>query len=251
MVNRFVVESYPAFLLAWSGDWPGLVCGAPSEVALQNAMPRSIAEHAAWLASHGEAGPADLEWDVAATIDSRDAAPTEGDSFYVTDLDPLSPADFERFVRHARFSQEDLAASVAALPDLLLDWVPDGLALEHADPWAPDPRTIRGILTHALQLEVFYREGLHDGPAAGIFEQVQAPAEEQRRTLEILRDAARHDPDRVFHPIRPSASRTAPPPGDWTIRKALRRLISHNRAHAAEIVQRRTWVLLGPPNGPI
>jgi hypothetical protein len=32
-----------------------------------------------------------------------------------------------------------------------------------------------------------------------------------------------------------------------TIRKVLRRLISHDRDHAAEILQRRTWLLLGVP----
>ena len=115
----------------------------------------------------------------------------------------------------------------------LLDWLPEGLIAEHTDPWAPDVRTIRGILTHALQLEVFYREGLRSGPAAGIFGRVGSPAEETARTFEVIRAAADGGLDRVFHPLRYQPARGEVVPGDWTIRKVLRRLISHDRAHAA------------------
>ena len=105
-----------------------------------------------------------------------------------------------------------------------------------------------GVLTHTLQLEVFYREGLRDGRAAGIFEPVATAAEETERTRDVLaRVAAADELDRVFRPRRPSTSQGSEEPGEWTVRKTLRRLISHDRAHAAEITQRRTWVLLGVP----
>jgi hypothetical protein len=114
-----------------------------------------------------------------------------------------------------------------------------------ADPWAPDIRTIRGILKHALQLEVFYREGLTDGHAAGIFERIGEAESEHVSTLNRLRAAMAGDPVRVYHPIRPALGRTAQLPDEWTVRKVIRRVVSHNRAHAAEIVQRRTWVVVG------
>jgi hypothetical protein len=34
---------------------------------------------------------------------------------------------------------------------------------------------------------------------------------------------------------------------EWTVRKVARRIIAHERAHAAEVRQRLTWVLLGLP----
>jgi hypothetical protein len=141
-------------------------------------------------------------------------------------------------------SQEGLRLA-ANLPDELLDWLPHGVTAARADPWAPDIRTIRGILKHALQMEVFYREGLTDGPAAGIFERVGDAESEHVSTLKRLRAAMADGPARVYHPNRPDPGRTAKLPDEWTVRKVIRRVVSHNRAHAAEIVQRRTWVLVG------
>lgn len=247
MRHPFTLADYGEFVLAWADAWPGLLCGAPSRDALERRMPLAIAEYRHWLESNGEEGPLGDAWQVVASAPSYDADTTGGDPCYASDLQPLSAPDFERFLRHARLAQLELARA-ADLPDLLLDWQPEGLVVEDADPWAPDPRTIRGILTHALQLEVFYREGLRDGPAAGIFEPVEPTADELGRTLDALRRAATAGLDRVWHPVRPHPARPQPVvPGDWTIRKVLRRLISHDRDHAAEILQRRTWLLLGVP----
>jgi hypothetical protein len=33
----------------------------------------------------------------------------------------------------------------------------------------------------------------------------------------------------------------------WTVRKALRRIISHERFHTKEIEQQLAWLLVGPP----
>ena len=35
--------------------------------------------------------------------------------------------------------------------------------------------------------------------------------------------------------------------GEWTVRKALRRCIMHERAHLREIQQRLAWLVLGVP----
>ena len=49
---------------------------------------------------------------------------------------------------------------------------------------------------------------------------------------------------RVFAPQRPWQDGTE----RWTARKVVRRVISHERFHTAEIQQRLTWVLLGAPS---
>ena len=244
--HPFTVARYPGFLLAWSQDWPGLLSGAATHELLTESLPRALVEFRAWLESHGESGPEGVAWHTSETLDG--AAFDRRDACHPADRAPLSQAEFEQYLRHIQLAQDDLLKA-AALPAELLDWRPRGLAVENPDPWAPDARTIRGILIHALQFEIFYREGLRDGGAAGIFEPVASPPEETARTREVLATASVSDINRLFHPQRPHASLGLAEPGEWTVRKTLRRLISHNRAHAAEILQRRTWVLLGAPAG--
>ena len=240
-VHRFTLTPYPGFALAWSDEWPGMVAGARDAADLAWQVPLTIAEYRAWLERHGEDGPADGPWAPGAELRPGPVG-TDADPCYPADVAPLSRLGFDRFLRHSGLAQRDLARA-AALPDALLDWLPKGLTAEHADPWAPDPRTIRGIVTHALQLEVFYRDALRDGPAAGIFEPVGPVEAEQARTIEALQQAASGGLDRVFRPQRGSGSAA-----EWTLRKVFRRLISHNRQHAWEIEQRRSWVVLGVPS---
>jgi DinB family protein len=131
------------------------------------------------------------------------------------------------------------------LPDAVLDWVPPAAAFEKFDPWAPDVRTIRGLLRHVLQFEVYYRDGPRDGAAKGISEQTGDPPAEHARTVQLLRSLTDDGRSRLYRPLRPGQSA----PEEWTVRKMLRRTISHERAHTAEIQQRRTWLVLGVPGG--
>ena len=129
------------------------------------------------------------------------------------------------------------------MPDAVLDWVPPLSSVAQFDAWAPEARTIRGIVQHVLQLETYYRAGLADGASTGIFERVGTPQEERERTVALLRSLDDEARSRVYRPVRPGRST----PEDWTVRKVLRRIISHERHHTAEIAQRRAWLLLGVP----
>lgn len=241
MSEPFSLARYPGFTLAWADAWPGLVAGGSMESELAERIPLSLAEHRAWLNGHGTDGPAGEAWHVSESIPNAETAALGGEFCFAADRLPLTGAELSRAMEHARFAMEDLAHA-ADLPDVLLDWLPAGLKIEHADPWAPDVRTIRGILRHALQLEVYYRDGLRDGPAAGIFETVGTPRDEFELTRAAVERAAQ-EPGRIYAPARPGRNE----PDQWTLRKVVRRLISHHRAHTAEILQRRTWVLLGVP----
>jgi hypothetical protein len=106
-------------------------------------------------------------------------------------------------------------------------------------------RTIRDVARHVLELEVYYRSGLRDGPAAGIFEPVGAPAEEHAARSA----AARTGRGRTVTELL-AGQTGAERAREWTVRKVLARLISHERVHTAEIWQRRAWVLLGAPGSP-
>src|SRR5688500_287009 len=244
MTTRFTLVRYPGILLAWADDWPGLVCGAPTEDILSDSVPRSLFEFRSWLEAHGERGPEDVTWHTSESLDGADF--DARDACYGADLAPLSRPEFERYLRHVRFAQDDLLRA-AELPAALLDWRPEGMAVEHPDPWAPDARTIRGVLTHTLQLEVFYREGLKDGTAACIFEPVASAAEETARTRAILAGVAGNDLTRVFRPRSPSTSHCQPGQVAWTMRTALRLFFLQICAHAPAGTRLRIRILIGVP----
>ena len=225
---------------AWVHDLPGCVAGGADRAALESMLPVAIAEHVAWLREHGEPCDESTDWDIAEEIT---AGQHRQDFLFEGDRAPVSDADLERFLARAEFARADLLAALRGMPDAVVDWMPPETAFAMYDPWAPEPRSIRDLIRHVLQLELFYRGSLRDGPAPGIAERVGDPGDERRLTIEALRALSPDDRVRVFAPLHPGSGT----PGEWTLRKALRRMISHDRAHAAEIVQRRTWILLGPP----
>jgi predicted RNase H-like HicB family nuclease len=231
---------YGASPQAWVLDLPGCVAGGADRATLESMLPVAIAEHLAWLREHGEPCDESTRWEVAEELT---AGQHRQDFVFGGDRAPVSDADLDRYLARAEFARADLLAALRGVPDAVLNWAPPDTAFATYDAWAPEPRSIRDLLRHVLQLEVFYRGSLRDGTAPGIVERVGEPGDERRLTVEALRDLAPADRARVFGPLHPGSDT----PGEWTLRKVLRRMISHDRAHAAEIVQRRTWILLGPP----
>ena len=151
--------------------------------------------------------------------------------------------ELESLIRRLGYARAELLASIDGVADAVLDWEPPRSAFASFDAWAPEVRTIRGVARHVFQFEPYYRDGLRDGPAAGIYERVSDPATEHALTVERLRSLSAEERSRVWRPLRPGGSA----PEEWTVRKVVRRMVSHDRAHAAEIMQRRSWVLLGVP----
>jgi hypothetical protein len=233
---------YQDFVHAWVLDMPGCASGAATEEGLAEALALSAAEHRSWLARHGvivEPEP----FEVVEDVDGRLLGDTGGEFSFESDRGVLTAGDLERLLRLAARATEELVEAAARLPAEVLDWEPPESTLTHEpDPWSPGIRTAREVLRHALQLEVYYRGGLGAGAAPGIFEPVAAPLEEAARTQERLRAAflGGGGSTWVTRPGRSAAE-------EWTIRKVVRRLVAHHRTHAAEIDQRRTWVLLGAP----
>ncbi len=228
---------------AWILDLPGVVVGGESRLEIEALLPVVIAEHLTWLRGHGEAVDDAEGWEVVESHDS-DANASAGSEFcFVAERDPLPAHDLDRLIARMEFARTDLLSEVAALPDVLLDWTPPKAAMKHVDDWAPDVRSIRQVVEHVLQLEVYYMDGLRDGPAKGIFEAVSDPSAERSRTIQKLRSLSDEERSRSYRPVRPGRSVS----DEWTVRKVIRRIISHERAHAAEIRQRLTWLLLGVP----
>ncbi|MEX2245992.1 MAG: DinB family protein [Dehalococcoidia bacterium] len=237
------VTTYDGELLGWVLDLPGCIAAGRDLAGVEEKLPLVIAEYEGWLRSHGEAVGEASGWEIVQTVDATAFAATGGEFCLEEEYAPLGREELERHVRYLQHARSDLLRKIEHLPDAVLDWRPPNTAAEHIDPWAPDVRTIRGIVQHTLQLEVYYRESLHDGPAPGIFERVDDPQTELERTLDRIRSLTDGDLSRVFRPIHPGRTVAE----DWTLRKVLRRYISHERVHTAEIAQRHTWILLGVP----
>jgi predicted RNase H-like HicB family nuclease len=238
MSRRVGLVTDEAYVHAWVLDLPGCIVGGTNLSEVEQMLPVAIAEHVTWLRTHGEVIDASGTWAVAESIDSP-----PGDFCFAGDRAPLDSDELEVNIARMGYARADLLAELEPLPDVILDWEPPASAFASFDPWAPNVRTIRGLARHVFQFEIYYREGLRDGPAKGIFEDVTDPAADRSSTVAALRACTANDRVRIYRPLRPGQSVAE----EWTVRKVLRRIISHERAHAAEITQRRTWLLLGLP----
>lgn len=244
MKHRVGLVTYESQIHAWVLDLVGCIVGGRNVGELSQTLPLAIAEYATWSRGHGESVDDSCEWEIEEEVDGKRLTGTGGEFCFDADREPLPRAELEVAVARMEHSRADLLDAAAGLPDVVLDWTPPQSATASVDPWAPAIRTIREILTHVLQFEAYYRAGLCDGNAGGIFERVGEPAGERSQTLALLRALPDGERGRVYRPVRPSRHE----PEEWTVRKLLRRIISHERAHTAEIVQRRTWILLGVPH---
>lgn len=235
---------YDGFVHAWALDLPGCVAGATDVDALRGPLELALAEHIAWLRRHGTDVAHDTTWHIAEEIDGTALASTGGEYCFAADKAPLDEHELRAMLAHAANARDDLLDATAGLPEAVLDWDP-AIKVENGDPWAPEARTIRGIARHVLQLEIYYRDSLQDGAASGIFERVADADAEHRTTRALLERLGGDGRSRVYRPVHPGRAEGE----DWTVRKVLRRLISHERVHTAEVWQRRSWLLLGVPTG--
>lgn len=238
MKHKIGLVAYPEQVHAWVLDLPGCIAGGRSFSEAEAKIPLVIAGYVGWLRAHGEAVESPGGWEIVETVESP-----VGDFMFEAERAPLSRHELDALIRRTEFARAGLLAAVADVPDTVLDWEPPRSAFASFDAWAPEVRTIRGVFEHVLRFEAYYRDGLRDGRAAGIAERVGDPLSERARTVERLRALTDEVRRRVWRPVRPGQSTAE----EWTVRKVVRRIISHERAHAAEIVQRRTWVLLGVP----
>ena len=243
MTHQVGIVAYEGALNAWGLDLPGVVAWGGDLDELGAHLRLVLSDHLAWLRQHGEDAGDDVTWDAVETIDGTALAATGGEFCFAAERASLADAELERGITRMAFARDDVMAEVDGLPDAVLDWEPPLSSIALIDAWAPEARTIRGIVEHVLQLETYYRAGLADGRAAGIFERVGAPHEERENTVALLRSLDDDARSRSYFPVRPGRSA----PEEWTVRKVLRRIISHERHHAAEIAQRRAWLLLGVP----
>ena len=225
-------------------DLPGCAYAGDSAEHVRAMLPVVVAEFGAWLATHGEPVP-DHEVRFVEQIDADEAEGVEGEWIFEDDRLALDDGEVERSVRWMGYARADLLAAVDGVPDEILDWRPPATAMMRIDPWKPVPLTIREIVRDVVSAESYYRRGLSDGRVADEPADVaQEMALQRDRLVEMLRGLDGDARGRVYRPIRSWQNA----PEVWTARKVVRRVISHERFHTAEIRQRMSWLLLGVPS---
>jgi uncharacterized damage-inducible protein DinB len=228
---------------AWVFDLPGCWTVAPDVASIGPLLPVLIAEHLAWLRRHGEtAGEVSpIEVEVTEGVDAR----REAEFCFTADRAPVTAEEIETAIRRMGFARQELLDLVGELPDLVLDWRPPVSAAARIDSWAPQIRNIREILNHIASGDRYYRTAFQDEAAPPEpQEEIFDLALQRQRAINHLRLLAAEDCARTFRPRRRLRSEAE----EWTVRKALRRYICHERFHTAEIQQRRAWLVLGVPS---
>lgn len=239
MTHKIGVVRHEGSVHLWVLDLPGCIVAGGDVAEAEGKLGLAIAEHVGWLRAYGESIESDGAWQI---VETKNAV--AGDAAFESWRAAMEDAELASLVRRIGYARADLLASIDGVADEVLDWEPPRSAFATFDAWAPEVRTIRDVANHVFQFEPYYRDGLRDGPAAGIYERVSDPETEHALTVERLRSLSAEERSRVWRPLRPGGSA----PEEWTLRKVVRRMVAHDRAHAAEIWQRRSWVLLGVPS---
>lgn len=216
---------------------PGCAAGGASlDEAMVNVV-TAIGEYYDWLDRHGD--PAS-DGTSAITIElaeiSQGVGPFQrGDkaALFGPDREPLSREELETCLRYAGYSRRELLDLTRHLPDDILDWRYDG-----DGPHAHDAMTIREILRHTGNAEEWFASRLvhpdrlpvqwQDDQHLPVFEFLEM---ERRTVTALLRELTDDEREAVMYPTW----FTDHPDEPWTARKALRRLLEHEREHTRHV----------------
>lgn len=222
---RVSLEVGPWGTGAFAPDHPGCwVFGRTPERALgkERAIIRGWFD---WLRRHGEkvTEPDEIELEVAEMlrVDYNPVEAGKPEPLFWSEVPPISRADISRTLQLMEYSRADLLELVHGLDEEILKWQPPG-----------EPRTIENCLRHIAFVEPWYlsRLGIKlptDYPD-DVFEFLSYT---RRIVVESLRCFPKEKMAGVFQP------RDDPSPvcNLWTARKALRRLVDHERLHTRYI----------------
>lgn len=210
---------------------PGcIVIAKDRKEAIANA-PDAIREYFAWLGRHGEHArpPKKIAVRVAGVFRNGPFKRGGRAALLQPDRAPLTRADMQIFLRRASFSRADLLTLVRGLPNDVLDWKRE-----------KDSMSVREILRHVGNAEEWYvsrvvKPGTLPPEWKGddklpVFKFLAMERRTVVRRFHKLTDA---ELSGVFYPHR----WTAHPDEPWTARKALRRLLEHEREHLGHIRQ--------------
>ena len=131
---------------------------------------------------------------------------------FLTDYDALHSNEMETLFRWMAISRQQLMDMVKSLPEDAWNWKPDD-----------DTPSIRDILCHMAESDLWYTDRLKQWPEAPLFRL----AATRGVALERLRALTEAELGRV----------TIHEGDEWTPRKVMRRMLEHEREHIAQLRQ--------------
>lgn len=129
---------------------------------------------------------------------------------FLTDYDAIHPNEMETLFRWMAVSRQELMDLVKNLPEDAFQWKPDD-----------DIPTIRDILCHMAEADLWYTDRLKQWPEAPLFRLAAT------RGVALERLRALGDKDRARATIHEGE--------EWTPRKVVRRMLEHEREHIAQL----------------
>jgi len=234
---RVGIHKRPVGVDAWVLDLPGCrAIGRDLDEAL-GLVSVVIAEHVAWLESHGEKiDPYDVTFEVVEEVEA------EGEFCFEADGAALNLDELDVALRRSEYAFADLTALAMRLPGTVLDWRPPASAVK-IDSIYPDVRSIREMLAHASGSGGFFVRNVGDDTWSPPEADPTDIGRARRAGIERLRSLTDRERSTVYR--RPDPRRGGE--AAWSARKVLRRLINHERFHTKEIEQRLAWLLLALP----
>lgn len=222
--DAYLEETAEGAALALILDLPGCFAnGATRQAALDNLQHSSAAYHA-WLRQHDDYTP-DVRGPFVFTVKEVFQIAHEGNyeinSFFVPDAQPATDEDIEWALTLMGWQREDLLERVSELAEEILDWMP---------PYASDALSIRQILDHIAQAEVWYMGRLDEKPPSIVVANLPGS------TLDRLQRARQAAIMRIKSYPKEFRGKVFTHQGEqWSLRKVLRRAVWHERDHINQI----------------
>ena len=225
--EAYLENSDSGACMAHVPDLPGcFVAAADRERALAR-LPAAIQAYLAHLQTHGESWDMPQSIEVAVVEEKERSGPFHPDdraALFEHDRRPLSRDEIERYLDLAAYNRADLLALVRGLSNTMLAWRP-----------RPEAMSIGRILAHIGRAELWYISRITEVDASAP-DWRELPGRQfltlaRDMLVECFRGLSDEQLTAVTHPPISSGANREP----WTARKALRRMLEHEREHAAHI----------------
>jgi predicted RNase H-like HicB family nuclease/uncharacterized damage-inducible protein DinB len=220
----YLEEAPDGATLALILDLPGcFASGMNREEALAR-LQQAVADYHAWLRRHDDYTPevhGPFVFQVRETFQITYEGDYEINSFFAPDAEPASEEDIEWALALLGWQREDVLERVHGLSDEVLDWKP-----------ADDPGvlSVRQCLDHIAQAEVWYMGRLDERPPNIVVADLPGPTVDR---LQRVRQAAVMRVQTYPKELRGAIFTHQ---GErWSLRKALRRAVWHERDHLNQI----------------
>ena len=220
----YLEEAPGGATLALILDLPGCFANGASRQEALDHLQQALTNYHLWLRRHDDYTPevhGPFVFDTKETFQIIYEGEDEINSFFSPDALPATDEDIEWALALMGWQREDVLERVSDLSDEMLDWKP-----EHDQ----DALSIRQLLDHIAQAEIWYMGRLDEKPPRIVVAELPGP------TLERFQRVRQAAVMRVKTYPKELRGKVFTHLGEqWSLRKALRRAVWHERDHLNQI----------------